>query len=131
MRFLLLLAAIGVGAFVFWRMAKGRPALPGGRRTAADGAWAVVCLVMLMAAAYLAHRLGIFALPLVVLAFLPIGVAMRWLLIKTQGSRERRNGVAEALPAHPLARYTVPLLALSAVAVAAIGVLVGTLIGPN
>jgi hypothetical protein len=126
-----MLAAIVVGAFVFWRTVKGRPVLPGGRRTAADGAWAVVCLAMLIAAAYLAHRLGIFALPLVVLAFLPIGVGMRWLLLHTRGPRERRYGAAETLPVHPLAGYTVPLLALSAVAVAAIGVLVGALIGPN
>lgn len=126
-----MLAAIVVGAFVFWRTVKGRPVLPGGRRTAADGAWAVVCLAMLVAAAYLAHRLGIFALPLVVLAFLPIGVAMRWLLMHTGGARERRYGAVQEPPAHPLARYTVPLLALSALAVAVIGVLVGALIGPN
>jgi hypothetical protein len=86
---------------------------------------------MLIGAAYLAHRLGIFALPLVVLAFLPIGVAMRWLLMHTAGARERRGAAVETLPVHPLARFTVPLLAVSAVVVAVIGVLVGTLIGPN
>jgi hypothetical protein len=90
-----------------------------------------MCLALLVAAAYLAHRLGLFALPLVVLAFLPVGVAMRWLLANTRGTRQSRYGAVEALPARPLARFTVPLLALSAVVVAVVGVLVGTLIGPN
>lgn len=126
-----MLAAIGVGAYVFWRMVRGRPALPGGRQTAADGAWAAICLVMLVGAAYLAHRLGIFALPLVVLAFLPVGLTMRWFLVHTAGARKGRVAAVEALPAHPLARFTVPLMALSALAVAVIGVLVGTLIGPH
>ena len=131
MKFLLVLAATGVGAYVLWRVLRHQPVRPGVPRTAAEGAWAAMCLVLLVAAAYLGHRLGIFALPLVVLAFLPIGMAMRWLLMHTAGARERRYANVATAPAHPLARFTVPLLALSAIVVAALGVLIATLIGPN
>ena len=128
---MLLLGALGAGAFGVWWMANERPGRPASSRTVAQAASAVLSLVLIVAAAYAAHGLGIFSLPLVVLAFLPFGIAARWILVTTQGSRRRRDQEAPAVEAASWGRYALPFMTVLAVAAAIVGVIAGALVGRN
>jgi hypothetical protein len=131
MKWMLLLGALGAGAFAMWWLARERPGRPAASRTVAQAASAVLSLVLIVAAAYAAHGLGIFSLPLVVLAFLPFGIAARWVLLTTRGSRQRRGQQAIAVEADSWARFALPFMAVLAVAAAILGVIAGTVVGRN
>lgn len=131
MRLLVLLGAIGAGTLVVWYLATGRPYGCPRSRTIADFASVVLSLVLLAAAVYAAHWLGIFSLPLVALAFVPFGVATRWLLLATRDSRRHRELDENAAAGGPWARLVLPVLVVIVVAVAMLGVLVGMLVGPH
>ena len=98
MKWLLLMGAVAFGAFAVWWLARGRPGRPVRSRTLAEGALAILSLVLIVAAAYVAHGMGIFSLPLVALAFLPFGVATRWLLVSTRPAGAGRWTAERRLP---------------------------------
>jgi nitroreductase len=128
-----LLAWLGVtaaAAYGVWYVA-GRPQYRLRMRGLREFAAAVLSLVMLAAAVLAAHRLGIFSLPLVALAFMPFGVAIRWLLTDTRASRQRRDRDRGPNSGGRWAGLALPLLVLAAVALAVLGVYLATLIGPH
>ncbi|MGD0248615.1 MAG: hypothetical protein ABSB75_06130 [Candidatus Limnocylindrales bacterium] len=135
MRWLVLLGAAGAVAFGLWWLAKGRPDRPGspGRParspTLAEFAFAVLSLVLLAAAVYAALWLGIYSLPLVAAAFVPFGLAVRWLLLATRGSRQIRDVDGSAAAGGWWARLALPLLVVMVAAIAVLGVVVGALVG--
>ncbi|MGD0019249.1 MAG: hypothetical protein ABSD62_08335 [Candidatus Limnocylindrales bacterium] len=137
MRWLIVLAAIGAAALalqiLIWERRAGR------RRPATLGqlAGAVLTVVILGAAVYAAHWLGIFSIPLVAAAFVPFGVAARWLILTTRKSRQRaaRSRAAAAGPASRRARLlaaaSLPVFIFLVAVVVVVGLLVGTLVGPH
>jgi hypothetical protein len=135
MRWLSLLGAAAAVAFGLWWLAKGRPDRPGspGRParspTLAEFASVVLSLVLLAAAVYAAHWLGIYSLPLVAAAFVPFGLAIRWLLLATRGSRQIRDVDGSAAAGGRWVGLVLPLLVVMVVAIAVLGVVVGTLVG--
>ena len=131
MKWLLLMGAVAFGAFAVWWLARGRPGRPVRSRTLAEGALAILSLVLIVAAAYVAHGMGIFSLPLVALAFLPFGVATRWLLVSTRETRGRRTLDGRTPVAGPWVRFALPLMAATLKAGAVAGVVVGAWIGPH
>jgi len=131
MRLLALLAVLGATAFAAWRFTSGRLDGSARSRGLAELAAAVLTLVLLAAAIYAAHLLGIFTVPLVAVAFVPFGVATRWLLLASRSSRRRREPDARETAFGPRARFALPMLLVLVVAVAVLGVVVGTIIGPH
>lgn len=131
MRLLAVLALLGAAAFVAWRLTKGRVDDSPRSLRLAELAAAVLTLVMVAAAVYAAHLLGIFSVPLVAVAFVPFGVAARWLLAASRSSRRRRELDGRARSVGPRARFALPMLLVIVVAVAVLGVVVGTIIGPH
>lgn len=131
MRLLALLAVLSAAALAAWRFTSGR--LDGSARSRgfAELAAAVLTLVLLATAVYAAHLLSIFSVPLVAVAFVPFGVAARWLLLASRSSRRRRELDARATALGPRARFALPMLLVLVVAVAVLGVVVGTIIGPH
>jgi TRAP-type uncharacterized transport system fused permease subunit len=97
----------------------------------ADLAAAVLALVLLAAAFYSAHLLGIFSVPLVAVAFVPFGVVARWLLLASRSSRLRKELDGGTTAPGPRAGLRLPLLLVLVVAVAVLGVVLGTIIGPH
>ena len=137
MRWAIILGAIATGAIalqiLIWERRAGR------RRPSAIGrvALAVLAIVLVGAAVYSAHLLGIFSIPLVVLAFVPVGVTVRWLILAT---RESRLQAAEAYAASAppvtwrtrlLRAASLPIFVLMVVAVVLLALVVGTLVGPH
>ena len=131
MRLLAVLALLGAAAFVAWRLTKGPVDDSPRSRRLAELAVAVLTLVMVAAAVYVAHLLGIFSVPLVALLFVPFGLAIRWLLVATRDSRRRGELDRAAAGGGPWARLVLPTLVALAVAVAVLGVIVGGLVGPH
>ena len=130
LKLLVWLGAIGAAAYGLWYLA-GRPQYRLRLRGLREFAAAVLSVVMLAAAVLAAHWLGVFSLPLVVLAFVPFGVAIRWLLTETRASRQGRGADRSAASGGRWAGLALPLLVLMAVGLAVLGVFVGTLIGPH
>jgi hypothetical protein len=131
MKWLVLLGVIGAAAPVVWYVATGRPHGRPRSRPLAEFAWAVLTCVLLAAAVWTAHRMGIFSVPLVALAFVPFGIAVRGFLVATRDSRRRRELDGQTAAAGPFARLTLPLMVVMVVAIAVFGVLVGWLVGPH
>jgi small-conductance mechanosensitive channel len=131
MRLLALLVVLAAAALVAWRFMRGR--LDDGPRSRglADLAAAVLALVLLAAAFYSAHLLGIFSVPLVAVAFVPFGVVARWLLLASRSSRRRKELDGRATAPGPGPGLRLPLLLVLVVAVAVLGVVLGTIIGPH
>ena len=137
MRWLVLLGALAAAAIalqiLIWERRRGRR-----EPTAlARSALAVLGVLLVGGAVYSAHLLGIFSLPLVVAAFVPVGVTARWLILATRESRERADA-ARAAAAPQLARRdrfihaaSLPLFVIMVVAVVALGLVVGTIVGPH
>jgi len=131
MKLLFATAAVGVGVIALWWLWKGRSARPAESRTLSEAVSAVLSLGVIAAVAWVAHRMGIFALPLVVVAFLPFAVATRWILRSTRDSRERLYAAGGLAPSRTQAGFVLPFIAVLAVAAAVVGVVVGMLVGPN
>jgi len=132
-----LLGLLGAGAFAVWWLAESRRGRASASPTAAysaraaRAASAILSLVLIVAAAYAAHGLGIFSLPLVVLAFVPFGVFVRWLLASTRDSRRAGYRAGQTPDAGRRGRFVLPLMAVIAVAAAVLGVIVGNIVGAN
>ncbi len=94
--------------------------------------WTTLSLVVVAGGVFLAHWLGIFSVPLVALAFVPFGIALRWWLTANRASRERDAQIrAEARGRHLPAAAELPVfLVLAAIAIAA-GLAVGIMVGPH
>ena len=132
MRWLIILGAIATAAIalqiLIWERRAGR------RRPSTIGrlALAALAVVLVGAAVYSAHLLGIFSIPLVVLAFVPVGVTVRWLILAT---RESRQQAASAPPptwrTRLLRAVSLPIFVLMVAAVVVLALVVGTLVGPH
>ena len=112
---------------VLWYF-KGQPGVPARSPTLVRFAAAILSLVLLIVTAYAAHYLGIYSLPLVTVAFLTVGIAGRGILFGTRESRTKRDlGTAAARGRREW--LVLPLLVVLVVAIAVLGVVVGTLVG--
>ena len=136
MKWLIVLAALGAAALaiqiLIWERRGGRR----GRSTLAQIAVAVLTVVGLGGAIYAAHFLGIFSVPLVAIAFVPFGVTMRSLVFATRASRQRAADARAAAAPTSRRRRLVELAALPVflflvAIVVAMGLVVGTIVGPH
>jgi len=100
-------------------------------------ALAVLTVALVGGAVYSAHLLGIFSVPLVAIAFVPFGVAARWLTLATRGSRQRA-GVARAGLGPPISTRArllemaaLPVFLILAAVVVILGLVVGTMVWPH
>jgi hypothetical protein len=137
MKWLIVLAAIGAAALalqiLIWERRGGR------RRPSTLGrlAVAVLTVVGLGGAISAAHFLGIFSVPLVAIAFVPLGVTARSLILATRGKRQRAADArtAAAAPASRQARLLElavwPVFVVLVAAVVAMALVVGTAVGPH
>ena len=137
MRWVVILAAICAALVslqvLIWERRGGR------RRPSTVGriALGVLAIVLVGGAVYSAHLLGIFSIPLIVVAFGPVGLTVRWLILATRESRERADA-AWAAAAPPLSSgqrllraLALPLFVVMVLAVVAVALVVGTLVGPH
>jgi hypothetical protein len=137
MRWIVILAAICAALVslqvLIWERRNGR------RRPSTAGriALAVLAVVLVGGAVYSAHLLGIFSIPLIVIAFGPVGLTLRWLILATRESREAADA-AFAAAAQPLTRsqrlaraLALPLFVIMVLAVVAVALVVGALVGPH
>lgn len=137
MRWIVILAAICAALValqvLIWERRSSR------RRSSTIGriALAVLAIVLVGGAVYSSHLLGIFSIPLIVIAFGPVGLTMRWLILATRASRETADA-ARAEAALPLTRsqrllraFALPLFVVMVLAVVAVALVVGTLVGPH
>jgi hypothetical protein len=137
MKWVIVLGAICTAAIalqiLIWERRGGR------RRPSTVGriALAVLTLILVAGAVYSAHLLGIFSIPLVVAAFVPVGVMVRWLILATRESREReartRAAMAPSLTRRDrlIRAASLPFFVLMVLAVVLLGLVVGTLVGPH
>lgn len=129
MRWLVLIGVLSATAFGVWRLTRVR-LQPGTRpRRLAELAAAVFALVWLAAAVYAAHLLGLFSIPLVAVAFVPVGAVVRWSLLASRDSRGRAFGRTATVG--PRAGLVLPMLLVLVAMVAVLGVVVGTIIGAH
>jgi hypothetical protein len=49
-------------------------------------------------AIYAAHWIGFFSLPIVAVAFVPFGLALRWSILATRDVRQRREAARQPIP---------------------------------
>jgi hypothetical protein len=137
MKWLIVLAAIGAAAIslqiLIWERRSGRTR----RSTLGQLAGGVLTVVILGAAVYAAHWLGIFSVPLVAVAFVPVGITVRWLMGASRASRQRAEDARAAAvgPASRRARLvaiaTWPVFIVLVAVVVVVGLVVGTLVGPH
>jgi hypothetical protein len=68
-----------------------------GRRRSTVGqlALAVLSLVVLGVAIYAAHVIGFISVPIVAVAFVPFGLALRWSILTTREMRRRREAARQ------------------------------------
>ena len=135
MKWLILLAAIGAGALALQILIWERKSNRRQPSTLGKVALAVLGIVLVGGAVYSAHLLGIFSLPLVVIAFVPVGVTLRWLIIATRGTRQR-SAEARAAAAPPRTRRDrllemamLPIFVVLVAGVVVLALAVGTLVG--
>ena len=137
MRWLVVLAAIAAFLIalqvLIWERRGGRSR----RSTPGQLAWAVLTLVSIGAAVYAAHWLGIFSIPLVAIAFVPFGIALRWIFLATKATRERAADARAAAFGAPtrrerlLARAAMPVFFVLAAAGVPLAPGARTLVGPH
>ena len=137
MKWLTILAAIGAAALalqiLIWERRGGR------RRPSMLGqlALAVLTVVVLGAALSAAHWLGIFSVPFVIIAFVPFGIAARWLILSTRESRRHLANARVATLPPPYAERPAACPGRNAglpdpvAAVLLLGLIAGTLVGPH
>jgi hypothetical protein len=134
MRWLVLLAAVVAALFALWILLRERR--EGQRRsTFRQLAIAVLWLAILGAAAFAARWIGLLAIPVIVVGFLPFGLVARWSILATRESRIRAQNAAPRPPRSTADRLLAALawpvfLTLVAVVVAA-GIVVAMLVGPH
>ena len=68
------------------------------RSTMGQLALAVLSLAALGVAIYAAHWIGFFSLPIVAVAFVPFGLALRWSILATREMRQRREATRQPIP---------------------------------
>ena len=137
MKWLIVLAAIGAAAIslqiLIWERRSGRSR----RSMLGQLAGAVLTVVVLGAAVYAAHWLGIFSVPLVAVAFVPVGITVRWLMGASRASRQRAEDARAAAAGPPsrsarlVAIATWPVFIVLVAVVVVVGLVVGTLVGPH
>ncbi len=137
MKWLIAIAALGAAALslqiLLWERRTGRSR----RSTLGRLAWVVLTVVVVVALVYAAHWLGIFSVPVVAVAFVPIGVTIRWLMSATRASRlraEEARAAAAPLPSRRARLFEVamwPIFIVLVAVVVVIGLVVGTLVGPH
>ena len=137
MKWLIVLAAIGAAAIslqiLIWERRSGRTR----RSTLGQLAGGVLTVVILGAAVYAAHWLGIFSVPLVAVAFVPVGITVRWLMGASRASRQRAEDARAAAAGPPSRRArlvaiaTWPVFIVLVAVVVVVGLVVGTLVGPH
>ena len=137
MRWAILLGALATAAIalqiLIWERRTGR------RRPSTIGriALAVLAVVLVGAAVYSAHLLGIFSIPLVVIAFVPVGVTVRWLILATRETRQRAAEAFDASappvtrPVRLLRAASLPIFVVMVLAVVLLALAVGTAVGPH
>jgi hypothetical protein len=137
MRWIVILAAICAALvalqILIWERRSGRRR----RSTIGQIALAVLAIVLVGGAIYSAHLLGIFSIPLIVIAFGPVGLTLRWLILATRESRETADA-AFAAASPPLTRgrrvlrsLALPIFVIMVLAVVAVALAVGTMVGPH
>jgi hypothetical protein len=136
MKWLVILAGIGAAALswqrLMWARRGGRPP-----STRSRVALAVLTVLLIGGAVYSAHVLGIFSVPLVAMAFVPVGVTVRWLILATREARQRsayaRAGSAPevTLRARLMETFALPVFLVLVAAVVVLGLVAGTLVGPH
>jgi hypothetical protein len=135
MKWLVILGSIGAAAVAVEILILERRG--GLRRPSLRGqiALAVLTALLIAAAVYLAHVLGLFSIPLVVAAFVPVGIGIRWLVVATRAARRRAAEGRTAVPVTARARLAaalaLPAFVVLVVAVVALGLIVGNLVGPH
>lgn len=137
MKWLIILGAVCAAALALQILISERRR--GRRELSALGriALAVLAIALLGGAVYSAHVLGIFSIPLVVIAFVPVGVTVRWLILASRGSRqqaeEARIVIAPAAGRRDrlIRAASLPLFVLMVLAVVLLGLVVGTVVGPH
>jgi hypothetical protein len=137
MRWVILLSALATTAIalqiLIWERRAGRR----GPSTIGRIALAVLAVVLVGAAVYSAHLLGIFSIPLVVIAFVPVGVTVRWLILATRESRQRAAEAFDASappvtrPVRLLRAASLPIFVVMVLAVVLLALAVGTAVGPH
>ena len=137
MRWIVILAAICAALvalqILMWERRSGR------RRPSTIGriALAVLAIMLVGGAVYSAHLLGVFSIPLIVIAFGPVGLTLRWLILATRASREAADAAFIAASPPPtrgrrfLRSLALPIFVIMVLAVVAVALAVGTLVGPH
>jgi hypothetical protein len=137
MKWLVVLGAVGAAAIslqiLVWERRSGRKR----RTTLGRLAGAVLTVVVLGAAVYSAHWLGIFSVPLVAVAFVPVGITIRLLMGGSRESRQRAEEARAAAAGPPsrrarlIAIATWPVFIGLVAAVVVLGLVVGIMVGPH
>jgi hypothetical protein len=137
MRWIVILAAICAALVALQILIWERRSRRRGPSTIGRIALAVLAIVLVGGAVYSAHLLGIFSIPLIVIAFGPVGLTVRWLILTTRATREAAD-TARAAAALPLTRsqrllrsLALPLFVIMVLAVVTVALVVGTLVGPH
>jgi len=135
MKWLIILCALAAAAAALQVLIRERRSGRRGPTTPGRIALAVLTVALMGGAVYSAHLLGIFSIPLVVIAFVPVGVTLRWLILATRDSRQRAEEVrAASMPPATrrerlLGAASLPILVVLMAAVAFLAVVVGTVVG--
>jgi len=132
MRWIVLLAA-GVAVVLALEILVAERRRGGRRTTFRQLVGAALTFSILGAAVYAAHWIGLFALPFLALAFVPIGLVARWSILATRGRREA--AARASLPPSRSARLASiaawPVFLTLVALVVAMGLVVATFIGPH
>ncbi|MGA3058184.1 MAG: hypothetical protein ABSE70_09170 [Candidatus Limnocylindrales bacterium] len=104
-----------------------------GRRRSTIGqlALAVLSLTVLAAAIYAVHMIGLYSVPIVAVAFVPFGLALRWSILTTTEMRQRREAAKQPVQASRSDRLVGlamwPVFLVLVALVAALGLMAGAL----
>ncbi|MGZ6266236.1 MAG: hypothetical protein ACXWN4_04970 [Candidatus Limnocylindrales bacterium] len=130
MKWLILLAALVAALFavqiLIADMRRGHK-----RSTMVQLAAAVFGLALLGLAIYTAHLLGLYSVPIVALAFVPFGLALRWSILATREMRRRREEAGQPVSSSRRGRLVNlaiwPLFLVLVALVAVVGLMAGIL----
>jgi hypothetical protein len=130
MKWLVLIAALVAIVLALQILAadlrRGRP-----HSTIGQLAPAVLSLAVLGAAIYAGHAIGLFSVPIVAVAFVPFGLALRWSILATREMRQRREEASQPDPPSRRDRLVSlaiwPVFLVLVALVATLGLMAGTL----